>query len=68
MRRYELSPKEIMENCDKLLEERRKEMRRHVRRAAKYGGTVPYSLQTLLEIGIGVGTIRKVYRNREAPR
>ena len=40
-------------------------VRRAVRIAVQAGVTVPFSLETLIEAGVGVGTIRKVYR-REA--
>lgn len=43
--------------------EARKECRRQVKLALLTGRTVPYSLATLLDAGIGVVAIRKVYRN-----
>jgi hypothetical protein len=38
--------------------------RRQVKLALLTGRTVPYSLSTLLDAGIGVTTIRKVYRGQ----
>lgn len=40
----------------------KKEVRRKVRLAAQCGGTVPYSLDTMLSAGVGVALIRKVSR------
>jgi hypothetical protein len=44
---------------------RKKEMRRQVRLAILLGRTVPYSLGTLIDLGIGVAAIRKAYRNQD---
>ena len=45
--------------------ERRRKIKRDVRLAAKLGTTVPYSLNTLLEVGIGINTIYKVIRRKK---
>jgi hypothetical protein len=42
--------------------DRRKKVKRDVRLAVKLGTKVPYSLDTLLEHGIGINTIYKVIR------
>lgn len=44
--------------------EARKECRRQVRLAVQQGRTLPYSLSTLIDAGVGVVAIRKVYRNQ----
>ena len=44
--------------------DRRKKVKRDVRMAVKLGTTVPYNLDTLLEVGIGVNTIYKVIRRK----
>lgn len=42
---------------------RKKEVRRQVRLAVQLGRKLPYRLDTLLEAGVRVAAIRKVYRN-----
>lgn len=42
---------------------RKKEIRRQVRLAVQVGRKLPYRLDTLLEAGVGIAAIRKIYRN-----
>ena len=42
--------------------ERRREVKRRVKNAIIAGRTLPYSLDTLLDAGIGIQRIRKVWR------
>ena len=42
--------------------ERRREVKRQVKNAIIAGRTLPYSLDTLLDAGIGIQRIRKVWR------
>lgn len=44
-----------------------KEARRLIRLAAHTGGTVPFDLRTLIESGVSLDTIRKVYRGKNPP-
>lgn len=43
-------------------EKKHKEIRKRVREAARNGTTVPYSLEVMIDAGIGLTTIRKVKR------
>jgi hypothetical protein len=42
-----------------------REARRIVREAAKHGGTVPYSLARVLELGFSLRVVRQVYRGKQ---
>lgn len=45
--------------------EDKKIIRKEISNAIKTGRTVPYSLRTMIDTGISINRIRKVYRKRE---
>jgi sigma54-dependent transcription regulator len=55
----------MIANYERMQKERVKEVRRQVKIAIIAGRRLGYSLDTLLDAGIGIDRIRKVYRNPE---
>lgn len=52
----------MKKNQEKMLVDRKKEIKRNIRTAYKVGNKVPYDMRTLIESGVSLNVIRAVYR------
>lgn len=61
----EYTAEQMAKHHQKYIAECKREVKRQIRLAYKTGRTVPYSLSTLIDSGVSLQVIRKVYRNEE---
>ena len=59
------SAEQLAQAYHKRIADNKREIKRQIRLAYELGRTVPYSLSTLIDSGVSVNVIRKVYRTKE---